>query len=122
MEITVGESVYPVARLRTWDVCELQDQGVWEHLIRWEEISAVARTRATFAIMAAAVSRAGSKVTAKELLEQSLPEDVLPLIMMIPKVTSRLAVKTKEGETPNAPSPAAEGSTSIDSSGASAQP
>ena len=118
MKVSIGGKDLEVARLTVWDVCELQASGHWDAVVKFTEAAPVARTRAMYEVMAAAVCRAGGKVTARELMEQSYPEDVPPLLAALPKVLRRDGVATEDAS-PNAQSPGATGSTSADSSGAS---
>jgi hypothetical protein len=106
MEVIIGGKTYPIASLKLVDVRDLGKIGVVKKMVQFVELEPWEQTDAIAEIIATSVRRAGTYLTADELLAAADPPDRAKFLPLVGEILKASGFMTSEAiADPNGQSP-----------------
>lgn len=108
MQLTVGGQVFEAAPLKFIDVRDLGIAGVMAKLRRFGDLEGWERATVGAELAAVSIRRAGTKISAEELMTLAGGGDGGVFVEFVPDLLEASGFEGAKGEAPNAPSPGGE--------------
>ena len=105
MKVSAGGTEYPVAGLQLVDVRDLGQKGVMAKLKRFHLLEGWERLDVAAELTATAIRRAGTQITADELLTKLGATESPVVVDMVPEILEASGFVGAKGDDPNAQSP-----------------